>query len=66
VRDFLYARMRGVKEPATSHADHAKSRSAERPGDAELAATLREVTQELRGIRLALESQTQPGNSNDV
>ena len=66
VRDFLYARMRGVKEPGISHAAHATSPSAEGVGDAELAATLREVTQELRGIRLALESQAQPGNSNDV
>lgn len=48
IRDFLYARMRGVKDPAP----------AASPGipaaDAELAATLREIAAELRQLRLAL------------
>jgi Predicted membrane protein len=57
VRDFLYARMRGVK-------DHAPERSrvsappavnvAPTPADAELAATLREVATELRLLRETL------------
>jgi len=49
VRDFLYARMRGVKDPvapaATATADAAQ---------ADLAAVLREVAAELRATRLAL------------
>ena len=67
VRDFLYARMRGVKEPMSPHASHGASQSAGSGGDPELVAALREVTQELRGIRLALESRGEaPRSSNDV
>jgi putative membrane protein len=67
VRDFLYARMRGVKEPATHHAAHAPTHNAGQTGDAELASALREVAQELRGVRLALESRAQSrGRPNDV
>jgi putative membrane protein len=55
VRDFLYARMRGVKDharPAPAPAAHAGlSASA---ADAELAAALRAVAHELRETRLAL------------
>lgn len=51
VRDFLYSKMRGVKDhgpaPTVPHAD------APNP-DHELAATLREVAGELRALRLAL------------
>jgi putative membrane protein len=59
IRDFLYSRMRGVK-------DHARPAAAPPPAlasvaaggtsasDAELAATLREVAAELRAIREAL------------
>lgn len=53
VRDFLYARMRGVKDPAHPPA----AAGAVAPGgDAELAAALREVARELRETRLALEA----------
>lgn len=60
VRDFLYARMRGVKEPApkTASAEVAAGR------DADLAAALREVAQELRATRVALESgRRKPGEA---
>ncbi len=51
VRDFLYSKMRGVKDPA--HPPAAAGTPA--PGhDAELAAVLREVAQELREVRRAL------------
>lgn len=68
VRDFLYARMRGVKEPATRHAGNTPIyNAAAEAGDAELAAALREVAQELRGVRRALESRAQPpGRTDDV
>jgi uncharacterized protein len=66
VRDFLYARMRGVKEPAAARASHATSSAAGRMEDSEVAAALREVTQELRAVRVALESRTQARSSNDV
>lgn len=67
IRDFLYARMRGVK-------DHAPAASASHPtsaaaaADPELAATLREVAAELRAIRLTLESRnpTSPSHTPDV
>jgi putative membrane protein len=56
VRDFLYARMRGVKDhrtpPATSAAAPAN--------DSDLAAILRETATELRGAREALESGNPP------
>ncbi len=46
LRDFLYSRMRGVKDQrATTDTEHA-DRSAD-----ELSAALREVTQELRAVR---------------
>jgi uncharacterized protein len=50
VRDFLYARMRGVKDhPApAAGANHAAAASA---ADAELAVVLREVVGELRALR---------------
>jgi uncharacterized protein len=51
VRDFLYARMRGVKEP--SHSGTAQQlRHSE--GGGELASALREVAVELRAVRGAL------------
>jgi uncharacterized membrane protein YdbT with pleckstrin-like domain len=54
VRDFLYARMRGVKDhPARGAAPGALAETASAPAT-ELTATLREVAQELREIRLAL------------
>ncbi len=48
IRDFLYSKMRGVKDTATTPASPAAT------SDAELAATLREVAAELRELRLAL------------
>lgn len=50
VRDFLYDRMRGVKDPVTKPAVAAAPSAQE----SELAATLREVARELRETRLAL------------
>jgi putative membrane protein len=57
LRDFLYNRMRGVKDhkPAASHA--AAHQAAATAQDAELAAALREVAAELRATRTALEAQ---------
>ena len=51
VRDFLYSKMRGVKDP--TRAASAAAATAHLP-DAELAAALREVARELRETRLAL------------
>ncbi|MFO1500159.1 MAG: PH domain-containing protein [Verrucomicrobiota bacterium] len=53
VRDFLYSRMRGVKDLAhpTAHPAAVLAGTA----DAELTSLLREVTQEMRGLRLAVE-----------
>jgi putative membrane protein len=51
VRDFLYSKMRGVKDHGHRPAAAADAASA----DVELAAALREVAQELRETRLALE-----------
>ena len=57
VRDFLYTRMRGVKDqvrpPAIAAAVTADSSPA---SETELATTLRDVARELREIRLALEA----------
>jgi len=50
VRDFLYARMRGVSEPS------AEAPRSSASGDPDLAATLREVARELRETRRLLES----------
>ena len=61
VRDFLYSKMRGVKEPAPAPArvgspfDPAPSAA-----DAELALTLRQVADELRALRLALRAPPRP------
>lgn len=61
VRDFLYSKMRGVKDPARKTALPAGSSSAH---DAELAAALREVAHELRETRLALSAR--PKDSGHV
>lgn len=50
VRDFLYSRMRGVKDPAHK----SPGAPAQAGTDTELAAALREVARELRETRLAL------------
>jgi len=49
VRDFLYSKMRGVRDPAPATAPAPAAADA-----AELAAALREVAAELRATRLAL------------
>jgi putative membrane protein len=62
VRDFLYSKMRGVKDHA--HETPAAATNVA-TNDAELAATLRAVAHELREVRLALASRkTRP--SDDV
>ena len=66
VRDFLYSRMRGVKEKAAHPAAGARTAA---PGAAgldsktaeELTATLRAVCDELRAVRQALEQRKPPG-----
>jgi len=60
VRDFIYSKMRGVKDPA--HKSHAPAASGP-PADADLAAALREVARELRETRLALQARP-PGNGD--
>jgi membrane protein YdbS with pleckstrin-like domain len=57
VRDFLYARMRGVKEPRT-HAQGSADPAGAPDSNRELAAALRDIAEELRGIRVALESRS--------
>lgn len=60
VRDFLYLKMRGVKDAAhhpsvaLGSVTTAPAAGAGPTADAELAAVLREVTQELRALRQAL------------
>lgn len=56
VRDFLYSKMRGVKDHPIIPASVATFPA----GDHELAATLREVAGELRAIRLALPPRPSP------
>jgi uncharacterized protein len=63
LRDFLYSRMRGVKD----HAHHlAPAESRAHPpataGQAELAAALRETAAELRAVREALAKRKAPGD----
>jgi len=62
VRDFLYERMRGVKDPVKAAAAPAAAGS----GQTELAAALREVAAELRATRVALGTARadEPGDSN--
>ena len=65
VRDFLYHRMRGVKDPA-HHAAAATASAAPTPaaGDADLAAVLREVAHELRETRRVLASRQPPSSGH--
>jgi putative membrane protein len=57
LRDFLYSRMRGVKDQPKSSARDAVREAASAAQEAELAAALREVAAELRATRTALEAQ---------
>jgi uncharacterized membrane protein YdbT with pleckstrin-like domain len=59
IRDFLYDRMRGVKDHAPAAPAPAGHGSA---ADAELAAALREVARELRETRLALAARSGPAD----
>ncbi len=59
VRDFLYSKMRGIRSPDTQPKQAA--RSGVGVGEADLAATLREVATELRGIRSVIESRSATG-----
>jgi putative membrane protein len=57
VRDFLYHRMRGVKDPGSNPAaDLAAHTAANTASNGELASVLREIATELRAVRAALES----------
>ncbi len=58
VRDFLYQRMRGVKDPASPATDAVPQSGA----DSELAAALREVAHELRETRRLLARQQPPSD----
>ena len=62
VRDFLYSKMRGVKDPTHKPASPAGAAPAQ---DAELAAALRAVAHELRETRLALEARRAAGRESD-
>ena len=67
VRDFLYARMRGVKETHAQPPQHGSAEARTVTGDRELAATLQEVARELRELRLALAARPPTGKTpNDV
>lgn len=64
VRDFLYSKMRGVKDPAHKSAGGSAATSAQ---SAELAAALREVARELRETRLLLQARASvPKDSGHV
>jgi putative membrane protein len=59
VRDYLYSKMRGVKDPTHPVAAAAATSPAR---EAELAAALREVARELRETRLALSARKDSGH----
>lgn len=68
VRDFLYLKMRGVKDhPVNSHAP-ALTAAGATAHDAELATTLQEIARELREVRLLLATKksSDRGSSPDV
>jgi membrane protein YdbS with pleckstrin-like domain len=56
LRDFLYARMRGVKDHRPAHDEPAVTGERTPLGSEELTAVLREVTHELRAIREIMEN----------
>jgi uncharacterized protein len=64
VRDFLYSRMRGVKDATHRPAVPATARDG--AAHAELAPLLRELTEEMRAIRQTLESRNPPGGPGRV
>ncbi len=72
VRDFLYSKMRGVKDPAhhpvSSGGTSVTPNGMDSAAAAEVAATLREVSRELRALRQTLDSRatTEPKGRDDV
>ncbi len=71
VRDFLYSRMRGVKDPVRPASPASTTVSSGAPvgstaGETELAAALREVVRELRETRLALAARAPARAKTDV
>ena len=64
VRDFLYSRMRGVKETSAQAPQHGAAEARAATGDRELAATLQEVARELRELRLALAARPPAGKAS--
>jgi len=64
LRDFLYSRMRGVKDPVHPAAPAATARAAAAGpgGEGELVAALRETAAELRAVREALATRKARGN----
>ena len=62
LRDFLYTRMRGMKDPSHGRTGaRTQVTAASGDSDAELAQTLQAVAEELRGIRLVLERKRSSG-----
>jgi membrane protein YdbS with pleckstrin-like domain len=70
VRDFLYSRMRGVKDaahrqPVSPLGSQELATALDGAAVSELTAILREVTGELRALHEALAKQTAPGGEGD-
>ena len=70
VRDFLYSRMRGVKDanhrqPALPLDSRELAPALDKATVSELAAILREVTHELRGLNEAITQHPAPGKEGD-
>lgn len=67
IRDFLYSKMRGVKDPHQARSGAAAGATGGTSADPELAATLQDVARELREIRLALAARSSgPKDSGHV
>jgi len=66
LRDFLYSRMRGVKDHTTTVAQPAHVTTTSSASDADVAAALREAVQELRGLRHDLENRARTEGSRHV
>lgn len=67
VRDFLYSKMRGVKDPTHAHPSAgAAAGPTGSAADNDLAAALREVAHELRETRLALQARDAGKESRHV
>ena len=70
VRDFLYSRMRGVKDaahrpPGSPLASHESAPALDGATMSELTATLREVTREIRALQTALANPPAPRQEGD-